>query len=69
MHLYTSTGGQIANDRQDKATPSLRSFRQAGTKGKSIKEGQFARLLRAKKIGYITRATVAKGIIERGRMF
>ena len=56
--------GQTVHDRQDKAALSPHRFRQADTKGKSIKGGQFPRLLsRAKKTGYITRFTVAKRII------
>lgn len=61
-------GGKTVYDRQDKAALSPQSFRQADTKGPS-KGGQFPRLLRAKKTGYITRSAVAKRIIGRGRMF
>lgn len=62
-------GGQTVHDRQNKAALSPQSFRQADTKGKSIKGGQFPRLLSAKKTGYITRSAVAKRIIGRRRMF
>lgn len=43
MHSYTSMGGQTVGDRQDKAALRPQSFRQADTKAKSIKGGQFPR--------------------------
>lgn len=62
-------GGQILHDRQDKASLSPQSPRQADTKAKSINGRQFPGILRAKKIGYVTRVAVAKPVIGRGRMF
>lgn len=42
VHLHG--GGQTVGDRQDKAALRPQSFRQADTKAKSIKGGQFPRL-------------------------